>query len=56
VRGPAILVTCSCCWVGYRGWGLVSVISGERGTVRLAVVYIPRHTDYLRCGSWTELH
>jgi hypothetical protein len=41
---------------GIGARGLVSVISGERGTVRLAVVYIPRHTDYLCCGSWTELH
>ncbi len=41
---------------GIGAWGLVSVISGERGTVGLAVVYIPRHTDYLRCGGWAELH
>lgn len=41
---------------GIGAWGLVSVILGERGTVRFAVVYIPRQADYLRCGGWTELH
>ena len=40
---------------GTGAWGLVSVISGERGTVRLAVVYIPRHADCLCRDYWTEL-
>ena len=56
MRGSAILVICSCRRVGYRGMGPGFRHFGREGTVRLAVVYIPRQADNLRCGGWTELH
>lgn len=50
MRGSAILVSCSCRWVGYRG--LVFVISGERGDLGLAVVARLSYTDARRLGRW----
>ena len=39
---------------GHEAWFPSFQARGE--TLGLAVVYIPRHPDYLRCGGWTELH